>query len=258
MVLSSSRLDAWNIGALFLNDVSNNGRLRVNIAGLSASYTRALMKTRLRQLSLTAGAALSYNQTNVNTRDLWFGRQYDQTNLEIDRSIDSGEGGLNSNNDHLSLDGGINLSFQNKKLGIDFSTGIFHFNNPSLNATTEELISRRLTNRIKVSYKPGKTAEHTVFLRSIYQQPGHQLVGGYGISFSINEDETVLSTTSALRLTNGLEGYGVESAIVSFGVDFSGWGCYLSYDINVSDLNYQFRGTGALELGLSYYLEGKN
>jgi len=258
MTLSSSSMDAWNAGALFLNDASNNGLFRINTTGVSAAYTRALMKTRQEQIILTAGSSISYNQTNVNSRDLWFGRQYDQSNLEIDRSIDSGEAGLSSGNNHISLDCGLNFLYNSNKLEIGISSAVFHLNNPSLSQTGNEQISRRLNNRLMVSFKPNKTLKHTVFLNSFHQSPGHQLTGGYGMNFSINDEETLINISFGLRMVNNIDGFGVDSGIVNFGLDFRTWGAYLSYDINVSDLNNQIQGTGALELGIAYYIQSEN
>ena len=255
-----SSLDNWNAGIYFLNDVSNSGVYRINGATLVSSYGRKLSDKRNNKSTLFLGAGLGFNSTNISTNSLWFGRQYDQSVFEINRDLPSGEGNLASGDlSYFSIDFGIRLTNQFRKAKTEFAISAAHLNNPTIgDFDSPESIGTRINGFGSISLLSSKTLIHTFQTRVFIQQESLQLVPTYTLDFSINDyDDYKLKAGTGLRLVNNISGLGAESLIVSAGLESSQWSGLISYDINISDLNFHTRGGGAFEIKLAYFFSSR-
>jgi len=83
--------DNWGLGITLLNDKSNGGVLNSSLIKLHSAYKRNFGYSSRNKNTVSFGASLGYQRTNITDNSLWFGRQYDMTNLQIDRTLSSGE-----------------------------------------------------------------------------------------------------------------------------------------------------------------------
>lgn len=252
-----SSLDNWNAGIYFLNDVSNSGVLKINGANLVSSYGRKLVDNRDNKATLFLGAGLGYNNTNINTNGLWFGRQYDQSIFEVNTELANGEGNITGDElSYLSIDFGLRLINQFRKVRTEFAIAAVHLNNPTIgDSNNPESIGTRINGFASISLLTNKTITHSFQTRVISQLQSLQVVPTYVLDFSVHSDDNYkLKAGTGLRLVNNIDGIGTESLIVSVGLESKKWSGLISYDINISDLNFHTRGGGAFEIKLAYYI----
>ncbi len=251
-----SAVDNWNGGIYFYNDVSNSGVYKINGATLVSNYGRKLVDQRHNKASLFLGAGLGYNNTNINSSNLWFGRQYDQSIFEINTDISSGEPPLVDNLSYFSIDFGARLINEFKNIETEFALATAHLNNPTIGSfDNQESIGTRITGLARIAIEANRSTIHQFQAKFISQVKSLQIVPAYVLKLSVNDyDDYKLQIGTGLRLINNIDGLGAESIIISAGIRTSSWSGAISYDINVSDLNFHTRGGGAFELTLGYLL----
>lgn len=252
-----SSVDNWLIGATFLNDKSNGGVLNNNLAQLHTAYQRKFAGGFRSYHKISFGASFSYQRTNLTSQDLWFGRQYDMSNLQIDRTVSNGESFNLESSGFASLSLGLSWKFKmNTTTSLNSSVALHHLNKPEYGFNeSKESLSRRINFDIVFTTALNRHIDHGAFLKVIDQQPSRQLTAGYHISFGMNrEDSSGLDASIATRLINSISGTSFESLIFSLGIEKAKWRGSMSYDLNISSLNYFTRGNGALEISLAYYL----
>ena len=134
-----------------------------------------------------------------------------------------------------------------------------HLNNPTIGELENlEGIGTRINGFASISLLRSKTIIHNFQTRVIAQQKSFQLVPTYVLDFSLDQDDDyTLKAGAGLRIINNISGLGAESLIVSAGIEASHWSGLLSYDINVSDLNFHTRGGGAFEVKLAYFITSR-
>ena len=253
-----SSIDCWNIGAVLLNDRSNNAILKTNNIFVNTAYSRKFSQQRTRSNIVTVGASLSYNSTNIDIDDLWFGRQYDLTNFELSQNMSNGETTILDNRRYFSISAGARwIARFDTKHRLTLSLASHHINKPTvgLNEDQTSLASRIFTSAI---YQGSVTRFLTQDIGLSYTQQlnSFQLNPFYQIKYALpdNDDVSLLMALSA-RVANSINGVLLDAIIPSVGMRSREWEALLSYDINVSSLQQTTPNTGALELTLGYYLK---
>ncbi len=251
-----SGVDNWNGGLFFYNDVSNSGIYTITGATLVSSYGRKLMNQRHNKASLFLGAGLGYHNTNISSSGLWFGRQYDQSIFEVNTDLSSGEPPLADNLSYFSIDFGIRLINEFRNIETEFALATAHLNNPTIGSfDNPESIGTRVTGLASIAIKVNRSIIHQFQTKFISQVRALQVIPGYILKLSVDDyDDYQLLVGAGLRVVNNIEGLGAESLIFSAGIQSSSWIGSISYDLNVSDLNFHTRGGGAFELTLGYLL----
>ena len=252
----ASALDNWNLGMTVYSDRSNAGVLSNSTFQGHAAYSRNFGYSYQGYHSLSLGATIGYYRTNITDNNLWFGRQYDMSNLQIDRSISTGENFDLQNSDFVSVSLGSSWEYRKKNnLLISSSLAFHHLNQPDYGfINSQETISPRINFNFLVSTKLTNKIAQGGFLKFVNQNPSRQGLLGYFLSFNFKDyDETIFRSSIATRLANGIDGAVLESFIIGIALEKSKWTGSLHYDMNTSSLNYFTRGNGALELTMAYY-----
>ena len=252
--LYSSYLDNWYLGFTLLDDQSNDGIYTNNALGLNLSYSRKLSLSRNAFHQISFGSTFRYHRTNLNNSKLWFGRQYDIANLEVNMNIDNGEMSFLSQSSFLSLGlGGSWLYNFEKGSNVSASIGMMHLNGPSLGMLMDDAaLSKRIVSHVSLLKKTGRFFYQGGFAQLIIQSPWQQLTTGYKIRYSL-ENEVSINASLAARFTKNLSSTQIESLILGFGLEANNWKAQLSYDLNLTALSEQANGTRAFELKLEYY-----
>lgn len=253
--LYKSSIDGWYLGFLLLDDQSNNGIYSNSALGLSLSYSRKLSINRSSYHQVSFGSSIRYHRTNLNNAKLWFGRQYDIANLEVNTDISSGEMNLLSQNGFLSIGIGSTWSYHFEKgSNISASLGLMHLNKPTIGMfmTDDEILNSRATGQLAFIKKTGRYLYQGAFTQLIMQAPWQQLIGGYQMKYSL-ENEVNLNASLAARMTKSSTATQIESLILGFGLEAKTWKAQLSYDMNLSSLSNQGNNARAFELKLEYY-----
>ncbi len=253
-----SSIDSWHAGLYLVNDQSNNSILKQNSGSLLLAYSRKFGSYRHSFHQFTVGSGVSINRTNINTGDLWFSRQYDQTKFVVESNVSSGETNLTDNRGFASIDLGIKWQYRvMKDLNIYLGFSSHHINQPNNGfVDMQERLESRNMFSAQLSKKTGRTLTHFLDLYAISQQPSLQLIPGYGIQvdFPDNEDVAIKAALHS-RVVRSLEGLSNDALIVTIGILSEEWGGSFTYEINTSKLNGTTRGNGALEIGLSYFIQ---
>ena len=252
--LYGTSLDSWSGGMILLNDVSQNAVFKTNNVTLFGSYSRVIQKSRSSKQSVALGAGIGYNSTNLNTSTLWFGRQYDQQALTVNTELSNGEEELSRRNSFVGLDLGLSWNYESKKIKSEFAVSAAHLNDPALDSTLEsETIGRRVSFLASFSYKGSRYTTHSLSVKGRNQQSAFQAIPYYSLEYSLRDSEDITMTVgTGLRLVRNIDNFGAESLIVAMGLRATRWTATISYDYNVSDLNFFTRGGGAFEFSLGY------
>lgn len=255
-----SQYDAWNVGMYWLSDRSSSSGLRNNNLQLLGSYTRKLSETRSNKFShiITAGAGISFAQTNADLGNLWFGRQFNLNTGFIDRTLTSGEEFRTDNYSYTSLDGGLRWMYlldDNNYYMAGFS--VAHFNSPTIEGTNQSFsINQRLLFQAEAHMELSDGIDHIPGLVFINHRPFWQLSPSYSISIDINSDDNLFALVSGVsaRLVNSDDGIMMDAVIFNLGLQSDSWSFNFNFDLNSSSLSTFTNNNGAIELALSYSL----
>jgi len=252
----SSSIDNWSAGIILYNDVSNNGIYKINNATFTTSYTRKIQDGRINKTALSLGGGIGYSRTNINTSQLWFGRQYDQSIFAVNSEISNGEPSLVEDRNYMSIDFGFRLLNEFNSFSTEIALSATHLNNPSIgDFDTPETIGTRVTGIGNIGYKARRNLTHNLFVKAITQNKSFQITPAYVLDFDFNDyDDKSLKLGIGARMVNTIDGIGAESAILTFKIESRQWTGGIAYDINISDLNFHTRGGGAFELSLGYLI----
>lgn len=252
-----SYLDNWDLGLSLLSDNSNDGILRNNGATIRLSYSRRFARYGTSFQELTLGTTTGAYKTNTNSKDLWFGRQYDQTNFAIDPNLASGETMLLDSRNHYSIDIGLRYRYKfSQALDITAGFAVHHINGPQLGLILgDEILDKRYLLHGNVDVKGGPKLVHNFKTAILKQGPFFMVMPAYGVTVDFPESEEVSMVGSiATRVTRSAISLQNDAVILSLGIKSRSWAGEFSYEINTSGLNLVTRGNGAMELSLNYYI----
>ena len=255
--LYGSSLDSWHVGLLLLNDQSNGGLLKQNSVALAFAYTRKLVATRTSYHEVSFGSAGGFTRTNTDTQALWFSRQYDQANLQIDRGMSNGETMFLENTTRFSLDLGFRWDYKiDKENRLTIGLAIAHLNGPS-NAFIDQstVLNQRRFLGINYERASRNSLRHRIHLNILSQSPSVQILPGYKLILDFIDDGNIsMEFGLGTRIANSVDGYINDAVLVSFALRAERWMTRFAYEANTSGLTLISRSTGTLELALEYYI----
>jgi len=239
-------------------DQSNNTLLKQNMAGIVMGYGRKLSIGRNSFHHLSVGSGLSLLSTNLNSSDLWFSRQYDQTNFAIDRSLESGEPGLLDNNINYSVSLGGRWHYKvNNTSEVKVGMAIHHLNRPGVGITDSSFpLNPRQQVSVAYSRKSKSNLKHTAHIHVLNQLPSLQVLPGYSLGLDfLDVDAVTVEIGLAARIVREVEGITNDAILISLGIESKSWLINLLYESSTTGTDSIARGNGALEVGLGYYFQ---
>jgi len=242
---------------LLLNDQSNGGLLKQNGASLALAYSRKIAASRSSYHELSFGTAVGLTRTNTDTQALWFSRQYDQTNLQIDFGMSNGETMFLENTSHLSLDVGFRWDYKiDKDNRLTLGFALAHLNSPSngfINQST--VINQRRFLSMSYERATKSSIRHRIQFNLLSQSPSVQILPGYQLILDFIDDGNIsMELGLASRIATSIDGYVNDAFIVSFALKAERWMTRFAYEANTSGLTLISSSTGTLELALEYYI----
>lgn len=254
-----SQIDAWNIGVIFLRDLSNTGNLNYTNFQALGAYTRKLSGNKGLNDShlLTVGGSYGFNQTTLNVGDFWFGRQFNLNTFSIDPNLNSGEQFTTETYNFGSLTLGGRWTYHiDEDYYYNASLSISNLNSPSLESTSNSDIGidSRLVFQADARLPLAEGVQHMPSLFFVSQFQFLQIVPSYNFVFNINSEDGdfLLFLGGGLRLVNSIDAFMTDAFLMKIGLSSKSWSFGFNFDLNVSQLRTFTNNNGAIELALSY------
>lgn len=247
------------IGAHIFKDVAGDIELGNTTAGISLS---SLIKVN-RKTKLVLGLQANYTSSGINPNQLQWGSQYD--GLNYDPSLNNNEGMEYRQSTFLDIGTGVALWYhkkdtrsiakspQNAKLGFS----VFHVNKPvyTLKANNNSKLSMRFVVHGDMTFALHEDLYFYPNFNINFQNNQHEILVGSLFKYRLKSaskmtgfsKEWSASAGLDLRITNLLDAI-IPQIFIGVG-DFS---LGLSYDINVSKLNYASYYRGGFEISIRY------
>lgn len=247
------------IGAHVFKDVAGEIELGNTSAGITLS---TLIKIN-RQSKLVFGLQTNYTSTGINSSQLQWGSQYN--GLNYDPSLSNNEGIEYTRSSYLDVGTGIALYYhkkdgrlianspQNAKIGVS----VFHINKPvyTLNSNTDSKLPMRLVLHGDMTFALHEDLYIFPNFNVNIQNKQHEILIGSLFQYRLKSASKITGfskewTASAgldLRITNLL-----DAIIPQVYVGIEDFSLGLSYDINVSKLNYASYYRGGFEISIRY------
>jgi hypothetical protein len=253
-----SQLDAWNIGVIFLRDLSNAGNLSYTNFQALGAYTRKLSGNRglFDSHILTLGGSYGFNQTTLDIGDFWFGRQFNLSTFSIDPSINSGEQFTLETYNYGSLTLGARWTYHiDSDYYYNASLSVSNLNAPRLESlNTDVAIDNRIVFQAEARLPLAEGIQHLPSLFFLSQYQFLQVIPSYKLVFNINSEDGdfLLFLGGGLRLVNSDESFMADAFLMNIGLSSKSWSFGFNFDLNVSQLRTFTNNNGAIELALSY------
>lgn len=244
--------DYFGAGIHFTSDKVGIIAFSTNELGVSTAFHKSLDK-RLNQY-LSFGVQMSFLQRNVNYENLDFEDEFNGVNAFTDTSSEV----LPINNfGYQSLSLGLNYSISPTKY-IDAFAGISLYN-AVYSSLRNNIRDRRYQAYGGFSYDLQN--KWSIIPRAIYARQGpHQqmIIGSHFRRQLVDKFSEAVEFGTAVRLVNDVDGFGVESAILTLGIDLKGMLIGLSYEAGLNTVGNRFRNQGVFELSFRYVGEYDN
>ncbi len=256
------KTDFFAFGVNMLRDEVGDGRLSHTIGNLNMSYMMQVSGSKYSSTKqfLVAGLQAGMGQNTLNWSRLWFGRQFDVQNLEINDITTSGEsiGDGSDLNSNLFLDLGLGLMWYvvlDEHNSVYGGLSLNHLNNPniSLLGGTSDPLYRKMTihGGGELSLSPEWSILPSIAL--MFQGPSFQANFGSNFRYTKKDwKEVALRVGSYLRVAKTIDGYHTDAIIMSTMLEFGRFVLGLSYDVTSSDLSRVNSRRGAFETTLLY------
>ena len=247
--------DAFAVGLLFYTDKVSSIDFNTNQIALSGAFHKALDFENKQYLS--AGFQAGLAQRNVNYENLTFG---DQFNAVDAFEFATAENLPENNFSFADFNVGINYAITPKK-GLSFFVGaaMHHVFQPQLTFYTvddggdSKLFSKysaQLSAEIPLNWRLS-LVPRVLFAT---QGPHTEINAGSNIRIKINDyNESAIHVGGWVRpVGNYDDSFGIDAAIVMFGLELNSVLIGLSYDLNLTDLTTTQQGQGAFEISITY------
>ncbi len=258
--------DKAALGIMFFSDKVNTYGLNTNQIVLSGNY-RKLLNAKTKQyvgLGMQSGVVTK----TLNYENLTFGDQFnaiDAYNIETKELLPINNFGF------FDLSLGVDYSISpSSKYNFNIGAAMFHItkpnisffakeNTPDLNLDLNSFLNRKLVvhSSINIPISPSLDIEPRALLM---MQDIHRMFV-LGSLFKLNNPKTenqVFYAGPSLRASNQLNSMGLESIMLTVGMEIRGLNVGLSYDYNVGDLFNARQGLGTFELSMSYVGQYEN
>ncbi len=243
------------VGLSFFADQAGDISFNSNRVDLSFAYHFMLNRKGTQQIS--AGIQAGFNHRSINPANATFDEQYDRNTGRRDPSI-SGE--TFGRTRVLYGDAALGILYSGmlrNKTNLFFGFALSHINQPKIsfypsdnngNATADERLYMKITLHGGAAIPAGKRLSVLPNFLVLVQGSSYQF--NVGCSF-----KTIIGNTSTSKTAVhfGLQYRGLlDAMIVNARVDYKGFTCGLSYDVNISKLLPATNSVGAPEISIMY------
>jgi type IX secretion system PorP/SprF family membrane protein len=247
------------VGAHIFKDVAGDIELGNTTAGASLS---SLIKVN-RKTRLVLGLQANYTSSGINPNNLQWGSQYN--GLNYDPSLSNNEGLEYRQSTFLDIGTGVALWYhkkdgrlianspQNAKIGLS----VFHVNKPvyTLNNSFDSRLPMRFVLHGDMTFAIHEDLYFYPNFNVNFQNKQHEILIGSMFKYRLKSASKITGfskewTASAgldLRITNLL-----DAVIPQIYIGIEDFSLGLSYDINVSKLNYASYYRGGFEISIRY------
>lgn len=261
--------NVFTLGGMFIQDVAGEGNFKQIRGHLTASYNMQLSEGSFGKFSnyLSIGTQIGFGQNSLEWGNLWFGRQFDKPNLQVDTTLPSGEPSPSDQNYNTSVYPDLNLGLAwsgvaSRRLSAHLGVAMSHINSPSISnyGTIYDNYLRRLT--INGGAKFILNSDLGVIPAFVFynQGPSYILQVGSALSYSlVHLNESGFRVGSYLRVANSINGLNLEGLIVSAMFEKQNIMIGASYDFTFSELRLAANSLGGFEISVTYMSpEGAN
>ncbi|MEY3368050.1 MAG: hypothetical protein RI973_1205 [Bacteroidota bacterium] len=260
---SKSRIgrgDFFAYGVTLLSDQAGKSEYTRNTADLSLSYMKQLDGSRYRRYDqyLIGGLQAGLGQHSINQNNLWFSSQFNLSNEQVDRSIDSGESIVDQSNMYWNLNAGLvwyAVFDDNQSLYVG---GAFHHLNAprvSFIADGEETLNRKWVVHAGGELPVNRQLSILPAIAVIGQGPSMLTMAGANLRYTNRDWKEVAIRAGAWgHLVNDVSGKVANPAVTFTAIlEIERLNIGVSYDIGANKLAAPTNGRGALELSVIYY-----
>jgi type IX secretion system PorP/SprF family membrane protein len=250
------------IGLSFFSDQAGAINLNTDRVSLSVAYHFMLNRTGTQQLS--AGLQGSFNYSSIDPSLATFDQQYNPTTGQVDPN--SGKESFGRSN-VIFGDAGLGLLYSGvARSGTEayFGFALDHVNQPKISfdpsgqdisATGGIRLYMKETFHGGVNIPVGTRVTIMPNFLVLVQGPSHEFDLGCNFKTALGND----ARTSKTAIHFGVQYRGIYDAVILNGrIDYKGFSCGLSYDINVSKLLPASHSVGAPEIAIIYQGQTKH
>lgn len=257
-----NKKNVFVLGGTLIQDSAGEGRLRQTRGYLGGSYNMQLSQSSYKGLNqyLSIGVQLGLGQNTLEWGSLWFGRQFDVPNLQVDTSLDPGEPTPSDLNFDTGVYPDINLGLAwsgiaSKQFSSHAGISLSHINTPSISnyGTIYDNYLRRLS--INAGAKISLNEDLSILPAAVahFQGPSYLVMLGGSFSYSLlHLNESGFRIGSFLRVANSIEGVNLEGLVVSALFEKQNMQIGASYDFTLSGLRLAANALGGFEISISY------
>ena len=252
----------FTLGGMLINDSAGEGNLKQLRGYVTSSYNMQLSEGSYNALShyLSIGVQIGLGQNTLEWGNLWFGRQFDIPNLQIDNSLPTGEP-IPTDQDYNSSvypDLNIGLAWSgiaSKKFSTHAGISMSHINTPSISnyGSIYDKYLRRVS--LNAGAKILLNSDLGILPAAVLhiQGPSRLLMIGGSFSYSLlHLNESGFRVGSFARVANSINGTNLEGVIVSAMFEKQNIQIGASYDFTISGLRLAANALGGFEISISY------
>lgn len=250
------------LGGMFIQDSAGDGNLKQSRGYFTGSYNMQLSEGVYGSFShyLSLGVQLGLGQNSLEWGNLWFGRQFDIPNLQIDRTLESGEISPTDQNYDTSVYPDLNLGLAwsgiaSRRFTTHAGISMSHINTPSISnyGTIYDKYLRRLS--INAGAKILLNSDLGIFPAAVLHAQGPSYLSLIGSSFSyslVHLNESGFRMGAFMRIANSINGTNLEGLVVSAMFEKQNIQIGASYDFTISGLKLAANSLGGFEISISY------
>ena len=257
-----TKKNVFTLGGMFIQDTAGEGNFKQIRGHLTGSYNMQLSDGGYNKLSnyLSIGTQIGFGQNTVEWGNLWFGRQFDKFNLQVDPNANSGEPIPSDQDYNTGVYPDLNLGIAwsgiaSRYFSAHAGIAMAHINTPSISnyGTIYDKYLRRLTinggARIILNSDLGLIPAFAFY----NQGPSYLLQIGSSFSYSlVHLRESGFRAGTYLRIANSIDGSNLEGLIVSAMFEKQNLMIGVSYDFTLSGLRFAANSLGGFEISVSY------
>ncbi len=260
--------NVFTLGASLINDTAGAGGFRQTRGHVGGSYAMQLKGGDYGKLSqyLVIGTQIGLGQNGVDNEALWFGRQFDIFNEEINTSLDSGEPIPQDLNYTVGPYLNINLgvawyAIKTRRQSYMAGASLSHINRPLISnyglATDKYRPRFSLHGGGRIMFSSDLGIAPLIVLNI----QGPQQILQLGSSFLydlVYLGESGFRVGSFARISNGQEGLGFEGITVSAMYERRNVQIGFAYDFTLSNLRVASNSLGGFEISVNYISPGQS
>jgi type IX secretion system PorP/SprF family membrane protein len=264
MKFGVGRDDFFAFGASALQDWSGESNFKQVRADLAVSYLKALGGGyRSADQFLVGGAQVGFGQNSIDVGGLWFSRQFNETNEQIDFGASNGEPGFSDATDmYLNLNAGVMwYAVFDHNASIYAGGAVHHINAPKASFISEdgaEIIPMRWVGQVggEIPFNDQLSILPAIMITG----QGPSLLSIFGFNFRYtNRDWREVAIRAGVwpnLVKDEIDNFSIPNYTVSTILEMERLQIGISYDVNANKLSEPTNGRGGVELSLIYVHPG--